>query len=245
MILIASLLLATAVFGYFQTGDVQKIPVRILMKNNGGKVLFAHSAHIQNTGVQCAECHHEKRRDIGTAMDSAMACESCHPKELNEDFLKGHQELNPDKSSCVGCHHLKINDTIFNHEEHEDYASDCTDCHHDPSVEPEPQNCVNCHQETEVDGVPGVRLAVHERCADCHQDMFESELAGCTGCHVFTKSAPGNGDSIPCGQCHEAGGREPIPPRMQAFHQGCMSCHEKMDTGPFGEGVCNQCHINK
>ena len=244
-ILAALLLLAVAVAGYVRTGDEHTMPARILMKNNGGNVLFAHAAHIRHTPGPCTDCHHEDRLDSLGAMDSVQPCGSCHPPQFDGEYIRKHRELIADKGACASCHHLNMAGSNFSHDEHEDYASDCTDCHHDAAIEPEPQNCADCHDATGDEAMPGLRRAVHQRCAGCHQDIFDDQLAGCSDCHAFSAPVPGDEADTRCSRCHDEPTEELIPTRMQAYHRGCLGCHEKMDAGPFGEGVCNQCHINK
>jgi len=244
-IIAASLLLAVSVAGYVRPGDEHEMPARILMKNNGGNVLFAHAAHIRRIPGSCTDCHHEGKQDSLETMSSVQSCGACHPRKFDDEYIRKHQELITDKDTCISCHHLKMAGTTFNHGEHEDYASDCTDCHHDASMEPEPRDCADCHDETGSEDMPGLRRAVHRRCEGCHQDMFDDRSAGCSNCHAFDPAVPGDEAETRCARCHDEPTEELIPTRMQAYHQGCLGCHEKMDAGPFGDGVCNQCHINR
>jgi hypothetical protein len=242
VIIAAVLLLLVAVVGYAIPKDAPGTPVRILLENNGGKILFTHSTHIDYTSDSCSGCHHEHGREPGLAMDTAMPCGSCHPGAFDAEYVAQHQALITDEAACVRCHHLENGESRFDHAEHEDYA-DCTDCHHDTDIEPEPQNCADCHDKEGGGGMPGLRDAAHERCESCHTDMFEAGLDGCASCHDFAPADPAHAPAA-CASCHDAPVEELVPTRMEAFHGQCMGCHEQIGAGPFGEGACNQCHIN-
>ncbi|MGE4195245.1 MAG: cytochrome c3 family protein [Pseudodesulfovibrio sp.] len=245
VILAAVILLAGAVFGYVQSGRTQPMPVRILFKNNGGKVIFSHLIHHRDYQIECARCHHDRTGTTVTGNDKALACGSCHPNDFNPDFVDNHMDSFPDDSYCVRCHHMEFDQLNFDHEAHKDYASDCHDCHHGADIEPEPQKCANCHTEAGADDLLSMRLAGHESCGQCHEDMFDKGLSSCKDCHTQKDMTRYEGDFTACDQCHEAETRELVLPRMNAFHDQCMSCHEEMGAGPYGPENCNQCHISR
>jgi DnaJ-class molecular chaperone len=116
---------------------------------------------------------------------------------------------------------------IFSHLEHErTYNIDCATCHHEsenPGNAPVP--CGRCHPSE----------FTPEYVAD-HQALFE-DPDHCERCH-HTGVADG-----PCSSCHGETIEQLIPTRMNAFHRGCMGCHEGMQAGPYSEDSCNQCHM--
>lgn len=245
VVLAAILLLAVAAVGYVRSGQTQPMPVRILFENNGGKVIFSHLVHHRDYQIECAACHHDKTHPIKAPEDRALACGSCHPNSFDEQFIENHADSFPNEAYCVRCHHVEYDKVIFDHEAHEDYAGDCSDCHHGQDIEPEPQKCSNCHDERGSDGLLSMRLAGHESCGQCHEDMFDKGLSSCKSCHIPKDMTDYKGDYSSCGQCHEAETRELVLPRMNAFHDQCMSCHEEMGAGPYGPDNCNQCHITR
>jgi Class III cytochrome C family. len=243
--LAAALLLGVAVFGYVKAADSPKMPVRILFKNNGGKVIFSHLVHHRDYQIDCAQCHHDRKSATVEPDGEALACGSCHPNEFNEDFVTTHIDSFPDETYCVRCHHTEFDKVIFDHEAHKDYAGDCYDCHHGADIEPEPQKCANCHKGEDSGDLISMRLAGHESCGSCHDDMFDKGLSSCNSCHIPVDMTGYDGDYTSCNDCHETEARELVLPRMSAFHDQCMSCHEKMQAGPYGPDNCNQCHISR
>jgi hypothetical protein len=245
VILAALVLVLIAAAGYVRSGQKQPMPVRILFESKGGKVVFSHLVHHRDYAVECAKCHHDRPESPVSGTDNALACNSCHPNEFGQDFVDNHMDSFPDDSYCVRCHHVEYDKLIFDHDAHTEYASDCSDCHHGEEIEPEPQKCANCHKDEDSDELLSMRLAGHQSCAQCHDDMFDKGLSSCNSCHAPANMAEYDGDYSSCGSCHEAETRELILPRMNAFHDQCMSCHEEMDAGPYGPEACNKCHITR
>jgi len=66
-------------------------PVRIMLKNVAGKVLFDHKAHADDSGfgIACLECHHHPEGD-----ESLTACGACHTKKRSETA----------PGVCLDCH---------------------------------------------------------------------------------------------------------------------------------------------
>nr|WP_321257249.1 cytochrome c3 family protein [uncultured Pseudodesulfovibrio sp.] len=246
VILAAILLLAASAIGYVKTSEKAQMPARILFQNNGGKVIFSHLVHHRDYQINCVQCHHEKGTDEMTMEDNkALDCGSCHPNEFNEEYINNHMDSFPNESYCVRCHHTEYEAVIFDHEEHKDYADDCYDCHHGKEIEPEPQKCANCHKGDDSGDLLSMRLAGHQSCANCHEDMFDKGLSSCKSCHIQVDMTQYEGDFTSCNKCHESETRELVLPRMNAFHDQCMSCHEENEVGPYGPDNCNQCHISR
>lgn len=246
-VLVAAIaLVIAAAVGYVLPGGSQAMPVRILFNNKGGKVIFSHLTHHRDYQIECARCHHDRPQVQVSDKTGALACGSCHPQDFDKNFASSHADSFPDESYCIRCHHVEYGQLIFNHKEHaEEYADDCRACHHDASIEPEPRKCSDCHKGKELKGVPSMREAGHKKCASCHEDMFAKHLSSCKECHQSVDMTQYKGDYSDCGACHDAHARDLVLPRMNAFHDQCMSCHESLGAGPYGPDACNQCHITR
>jgi hypothetical protein len=74
-------------------------PVRIVMNNLGGKVLFDHKTHASpgtGYGLECSDCHHNILDDGG----EPEACEDCHEK--NSESIPNRTDAF--HQQCDGCH---------------------------------------------------------------------------------------------------------------------------------------------
>lgn len=235
--ILTGILLLTAAAGYLIPADSSGPPVRILIKNKGGKVIFTHKEHIAIEGDNCSSCHHTTDNET-----IPPACSKCHVKSFDETFRATHQKaLSEDQ--CSTCHHPKASIGNFSHDAHtEDYAPGyCQACHHDESIEPEPQACSDCHESEATEDLISLREANHTRCADCHDDYYEEGVAGCGNCH--TREPAMQTEPQACSSCHEDPTNQLIPTKTSAFHGKCKGCHEEYGAGPFGEEACYQCHM--
>lgn len=236
---LTGILFITALVGYLIPETPDEPPVRVLLENKGGKVIFTHMAHAELQDQDCAVCHHTS----GTS-ENPPACTSCHVAKFDETFAKTHQEA-MDETQCSACHHARADVGNFSHENHvDDYVpDDCTACHHDESIEPEPQACADCHEQKGDGSMPSLMDAAHERCADCHEDMYDEGAGGCRSCHTREKAEADPAEYRPCADCHTEPVDQLIPTTTNAFHGQCMTCHEKQGAGPFGDDACGQCHM--
>lgn len=236
--ILTGVLLFTALVGYLIPANSEGPPVRILLENKGGKVIFAHKEHIAIQDKDCASCHHTSRNG-----QTPPACSQCHVKTFDEVFKTTHQKQLP-KDQCVSCHHPAATIEKFSHDAHaEEYApDDCESCHHDASIEPEPQACSDCHKKESTEKMISLKEANHTRCAECHLDMYQEGLKGCQNCHA-RGTVPQKPEQQACSSCHDNPADQLIPTKTSAFHGKCMGCHENMDAGPFGDEACYQCHM--
>ncbi|SDL15892.1 doubled CXXCH domain-containing protein [Maridesulfovibrio ferrireducens] len=238
--IILILLLGLAVAGYMTPPEKQKVPVRILFKNSGGKVIFTHIKHHRDYEIPCDKCHHEREGQS----NEPLPCGSCHPQTFDRDYVRDHINSFPDKTYCVKCHHAELGQLNFDHEAHEEYAEEnCLACHHGPEIEEEPQKCSNCHSNAGTKEVPSVRDAAHDRCVTCHEDQFKDGLKGCNPCHKMKNMKQYKGDSTPCEQCHQKAGKDLVLDRLNAFHDQCMVCHKELKKGPYKDNDCDKCHL--
>lgn len=237
------LLAIIALVGYMMPAASEEMPRRVLFDNTGGKVIFSHLTHDETYGIECATCHHESE-DPGK---DPLKCGLCHPPEFTADYITDHPQFFEDEKHCARCHHAEFAGMQYDHDQHAaDYNfGSCTDCHHDTDIEPEPQACSDCHMEQGDEMMPSLENAAHEKCASCHQMQMDEGLQGCSYCHSMIEY--GESETLPatstCGSCHDEPVEQLIPTRMNAFHDGCMGCHEGMGAGPYKEDQCNQCHM--
>ncbi|HIW78038.1 MAG TPA: cytochrome c family protein [Candidatus Bilophila faecipullorum] len=245
------LMALVAVLGYSQD-STEKRPVRLVLDNPGGRVVFDHQRHAEEYKVACETCHHES----ATPRDNVQPCGACHGIDFEGSFRDDHvAAFSDDETTCATCHHMSFAAAKWDHEAHAtEYASSCTDCHHaDADIEPEPGRCSACHLGKPMGGIPDIKAATHQKCASCHEEWFAAGVKGCVNCHSFTDNrkafAAGEGVDVDpadanCVICHEGAKiKELIPDRMAAFHGQCMTCHEKLGKGPFRKDQCNQCHM--
>ncbi|BCS87427.1 cytochrome c3 family protein [Pseudodesulfovibrio sediminis] len=238
--IVSAILFIVALGGYLIPIHADEPPMRILLKNKGGKVILNHQEHINIVDGKCASCHHT----TGDAQNPP-ACSGCHAAQFNAAFVLDHQKT-IDKAHCASCHHAKASIDNFSHDDHaaEYTDNECQTCHHDESIEPEPQACANCHSDGS-DNKLNLRDATHTRCADsgCHDDFYIGGINGCANCHTRETASAPDARQQACSTCHTVPVEELLPTTMIAFHGKCMGCHEREEVGPFGEQACYQCHM--
>lgn len=255
------------VFGLVKSSPAPATPVKTVLANQAGRVVFNHRMHAEDYGVQCEQCHHEN----AAARPDPKPCASCHGQDIDETFVKTHQNsFAGDPQACLTCHHRELTPKWDKemHERHaEMYTDSCQSCHHDSSIEPEPTSCSSCHETIEKgkalpeDPEPILfRDAVHQRCFSCHEPEKPTPTDdGCAFCHelVVTRDnfvQSGKKELIAeesalfprCAACHYTQAvNELIPGRMPAYHKQCGDCHADMNAGPSVQDKqqCNQCHI--
>lgn len=91
--------LVAALVGYSMPAAEQDAPTRVVMDNTGGRVIFSHMSHIDDYGLDCADCHHDD-----TGLDTYLPCGACHPTEFNEEFRTSHAKNFPSQEACLRCH---------------------------------------------------------------------------------------------------------------------------------------------
>ena len=238
--IVCGMLAILALGGQFAPAPSEELPVRLRLDNKGGDVVFTHSRHVKyvdGSGANCAKCHHESE----TPSLTPLPCGSCHAAEFDAKFTSDHQTQLP-AETCTRCHHAEMGKLQWSHDDHvNQYTTACTDCHHDTSIEAEPGACNQCHGDKADGNTLALRDAVHTKCESCHADMYEKKLEGCSECHELLPGKTGTPQPS-CNSCHYESEAIPLPPRMDAFHDQCMACHEEAGKGPFGEKSCKRCH---
>jgi hypothetical protein len=96
----AILLLVGVVLYAAYPNQAPKVPVRIVLKNIAGNVLFDHKEHTsdQGIGLKCTECHH----DIDKEGQTPSLCEDCHKTQEGEG--EGPLLSEAYHKQCRGCH---------------------------------------------------------------------------------------------------------------------------------------------
>ncbi|MGD2125334.1 MAG: cytochrome c3 family protein [Desulfobacteraceae bacterium] len=95
---IAIILLVVAVVCYAAfPHKAPEQPIRIMLKNTAGNVLFNHKAHTseEGYGFGCMECHH----DLDEEGARPLACGECHEPDSEE--VKRSDAFH---TQCKGCH---------------------------------------------------------------------------------------------------------------------------------------------
>ncbi|MDC0335427.1 cytochrome c family protein [Pseudodesulfovibrio sp.] len=237
--ILTGILIIAALAGYLIPASSDGPPIRVLLENKGGKVIFMHKAHMEIEDNNCASCHHTSGDE-----QTPPSCANCHVKKFDDVFIADHPDT-IGETQCVSCHHPEATISNFSHDNHtKEYAEDdCQACHHDESLEPEPQACSDCHEKEAIKDIPSLKDANHAKCADCHEDMYNEGLKGCQNCHTREMDAKKAVEPQPCSTCHAEPVELLIPTTTNAFHGKCMGCHEIQETGPFGDDACYQCHM--
>ena len=270
-VLAAGCLLAlVGLAGYAMPDSVEFPSPRMLMENQGGRVVFTHKAHSTPGGafgdIPCERCHHELKLLSAKAEQSAeptvMPCSACHGTAEKADFKEAHQAQYRAKggdASCLSCHHTKLAgySEKWSHADHKDYASeDCASCHHTEGKTPggrmmtdiKPQRCANCHtKNSNPMTARAIKDAAHTACKNCHEDLFEAGLKACSTCHGLADLAAEAAESAQktpdkaLFSCTSC--HASVAERMDAFHTSCIGCHTEREKGP-GKAPedCVKCH---
>lgn len=262
-------LLLLAIAGYMLPGQETPVTKRILLENPGGRVVFDHAVHVDNYGLDCADCHHELE-NIPEAeyaetfsAEQVLDCGTCHGvdfgdenEEVREAFAANHMGDFADPYACVTCHHLEfepVEPIDWGHDMHfEDLGLDCLSCHHDTSIEDVPQNCANCH-DSDPDISPSNDLESSTLINDVNQGYLSLKDAvhtRCMNCH-FDKWDAG---IVGCADCHVVIETSEIYADEGFYmptdlYAKCQTCHESVPTNELipvrmeaFHSLCMTCH---
>ncbi len=197
--------------------------------------------------VACAACH---KSGYARAMKYEF-CYDCHTDYHNDQFVRQGR-----RQDCSHCHStLGFEQSDFTVQMHNESGFMLGGAH---LATP----CFACHKKTNKWSF----REIGKTCMDCHENIHEPYLdkkyyleAGCEGCHTsnrwneieFDHSETGfklEGAHFrqSCRTCHFISGGEGIV--YQEFSQlsaSCVSCHEDVHNGQFGEtsgSYCLKCH---
>jgi hypothetical protein len=202
------------------TGAMKEKTVQYWNEGDHSKVIkFNHKFHIQDSGVECAVCHHAastSTRSADNLMGDHESCTSCHEGEITDKC--GYCHVDPENIVSIENPEREL---IFSHENHVGNNIECTQCHSGlENVEyasqenmPEMELCVSCHKEE----------TVADECGTCHTD-FVSLLPGDHLRGSFRKDHKRltrlGSYEITCATCHS-----------ESF---CQDCHTGIELGDFG-----------
>ena len=79
IVLLTVLLALLAAAGYILPPSGGATPMRVLLDNKGGKIVFEHKAHAEGYGLERSSCHHAENLDQGSS-----PCGECHNAETAE-----------------------------------------------------------------------------------------------------------------------------------------------------------------
>lgn len=207
------LALACVIVGALATPPIPAQPVKILMPNAGGRVIFNHRQHAEDYGVSCSTCHHLEIS--GSSWDRDM--HELHAENFAEDCQTCHHtaDIEPEPMSCytAGCHERLA---VAGQEKKKGNAipardavhQRCYSCHaHEDTFNEGLAGCASCHDIAQ----PGDDLATYTDCAVCHTqpplaavlpDRMETYHKQCGDCHA-EMSGPGvEQEDNQCYQCH-------------------------------------------
>ena len=105
IVFLATGIVCYAAFSPPVPGEDQE-PLRIMFQNQSGPVLFAHTNHIDDYGIDCTTCHHND--------DGTYNCSECHEKTGDDSMPSRADSLH---SQCIDCH------------EEYSVSTECNSCH--------------------------------------------------------------------------------------------------------------------
>jgi hypothetical protein len=115
---VAAILAVVAVIGYAVSfSEKPVVPVRVLLPNSAGQVVFDHQKHVDDFKVACKACHH----DSVDPVKFAAACGSCHGAAAKPNFRARHVTEYDDPAFCATCHHPALS---WDHTGHQSYTGD-------------------------------------------------------------------------------------------------------------------------
>lgn len=214
LFIVLGLAAACVGIGIIATPPVPTQPVKLLMPNAGGRVIFNHRQHAEDYGAGCSTCHHTEI--IATTWDPEM--HDLHAENLTESCQDCHHDssIEPEPMSCYspGCHERlsasgKVNtkaktiparDAVhqrcYSCHAHEDTFNEglagCASCHDlatPPDDREEYATCASCHTQPPLAALLPDRMETyHKLCGDCHSTMsgplVEQDANQCYQCHI-------------------------------------------------------------
>lgn len=147
---VTAALALVAVFGYLHIAPARDLPLRIVLDNAGGRVLFSHNHHAEDLGLDCGDCHHD-----GADPKHPEACGACHPPAFDAAYVAGHAKLFKSTQACSRCHAGAPDP---------DRPTDKPDVAHVPlRADAFHAQCMNCHEQS------GAGPYGEKSCSACHQ----------------------------------------------------------------------------
>ena len=178
--------------------------VTIPEQDRSSLIIFSHSQHLADYGLQCADCHTEAMSSE-TARDNILpkkaACAVCHKEEVD------------DEQQCAKCHRPNAALVPF------ESPQRLIEFPHDYHLTTVDLECESCHTGmAETDYASRHNWPVMDDCLTCHQDV-DAPLE-CETCHpkvevirprthgadwVYEHKQHSRAADMPCQKCHDDG----------------------------------------
>ncbi len=141
-------MLAVALAVYLTPATARDNPTRVILDNNGGRVIFAHAVHASEYGYECTDCHHDD-----TDQKRPLACSACHPAAHDQEYRIGHQRSFSTETACLRCHDAAPHAPLVDSERPDAeciplradaFHGQCIECHAADGG-PDGDDCSTCH----------------------------------------------------------------------------------------------------
>ena len=204
-----------------------------------GGVDFAHKVHVQVTDG-CATCHHHSN-----GVEVAPPCRACHdtPQKLKNAY---HEQ-------CLGCHQSvvkvrqeKLSELKIERAEAHQRGNEKKARAYGLKLEMimesggSPLNCKDCHIPKKSPKTVSLNHIKEDKGpVEFDHEAHLNTAQFCTDCHHSHK---GFNSFTSCRTCHGPGQAAAEKVGLEdAYHQQCISCHEKDEQGPT---ECGDCHTD-
>ncbi|MEF2145405.1 MAG: cytochrome c3 family protein [Desulfovibrionaceae bacterium] len=149
ILIVTGALLLAALAGPLLSAPAEQPPARVLFDNTGGRVIFAHTVHVDDYGLECGECHHDEGDPA-----KPVPCGACHPASFDESWKHDHPSFFPNKDMCLRCHDSDPSggvtpdnrpDTDWLPVRADAFHGQCMGCHDSMGGPTGEQECKSCH----------------------------------------------------------------------------------------------------
>lgn len=182
---------------------------------------FSHQLHVEEEGLECADCHARWDTAEDPGMPSAAQCALCHA-DLDAEKPPSRQvaslfEGQTFRAARAG---RQSDEILFSHQQHATRAQDCTTCHDEVAKDEGHLAARGAELRTSMEG-----------CLECHAGNPGPDEADCASCHAEIRAdamPPSHGASWK--RYHGSFVRGPSEQRADQ----CALCHQPSE--------CTTCH---
>lgn len=135
---------------------------------------FSHRLHVEEEGLECADCHGSWDDDEDPGMPRAAQCALCH-SELDAEkppHLQAATLFEDGQFRAVRAGR-QSEEIVFSHQSHATRASDCSACHAEVAGDDGSLAERGAELRMSMDG-----------CLECHDATSGPRLSDCSACHV-------------------------------------------------------------
>lgn len=186
---------------------------------------FSHRLHVEDEGLDCADCHAGWEEEEEPGLPSAAQCALCHAdmdaEQPPERQVAALFDGGGFRAARAGRQSEEI---LFSHREHAVRAQDCLVCHADVATD----------EGKLAERGPALRMSM-ETCLACHASSPAPDEAECASCHAELRAerAPPSHDAS-WQRFHGSFVRGPSAERSDRCtlcHQPsqCLTCHAVME----------------